>query len=262
MKVSIITPSFNQGKYIGQCVESVLSQSYQNLEHIIIDNLSTDHTLKVLSSYSHDKRLKVISEQDKGQGDAVNKGVIFSSGDIIIWLNSDDFLSSSQVVHKVVEIFQSDNQLDAVYGGVTFFSQGLNWRRYVPPLPMLYDMFRYIAFIGNSNIFLKREIFERNKVALNLHFVIDHEWLLRVFRGKIRYKRISLSITNFRRHDDAKTSLYDQNFKAEEGKLRDQTSGKRKWFNPLFSAIYRCCFFILTISGRLRKKRTLSDDKI
>lgn len=254
MKVSIITPSFNQDKYIGQCVESVLFQSYQNLEHIIIDNLSTDNTRKVLSNYSHDKRLKVISERDKGQSDAVNKGVAFSKGDIIIWLNSDDFLSSVQVVEKVVEIFQSDDKLDAVYGGVTFFNQGSNWMRYVPPLPMVYDMFRYIAFIGNSNIFLKRKILKKNKVSLNLHYVVDHEWLLRVFKGKMRYKRIPLSITNFRRHEDAKSSVYDPSFKAEEGKVRDQTSGKRKYFNSVFLALYRCVFFTLTINGRFITK--------
>lgn len=254
MKVSIITPSFNQDKYIGQCVESVLSQSYRNLEHIIIDNLSTDGTRKVLSNYSHDKRLKVISERDRGQGDAVNKGVRFSTGDIIIWLNSDDFLSSVEVVEQIVAIFQIDDKLDAVYGGVTFFEQGSNLTRYVPPLPMMYDMFRYIAFIGNSNIFFKRYILENNKVSLNLHFVIDHEWLLRVFKRQMRYKRIPLSITNFRRHEDAKTSVYDQSFKAEEGVVRDQTSGKRSYCDSMFSLLYRCIFFTLTLNGRFRKK--------
>lgn len=252
MKVSIITPSFDQKRYIGKCIESVLSQTYGNLEHIIVDNLSTDGTSEVLRNYCDDKRLKVISEKDNGQGDAVNKGLALSTGHVVMWLNSDDYLSSPNVVEEVVNIFQKNRNIDAVYGGVTFFDQVTNHRRYVPPLSMLYDMFRYIAFIGNSNIFLKRKIFEKHQVSVKLHFVIDHEWLLRIFRGEMHYKKIPISITDFRRHPEAKTSVYDQGFKTEEGKIRDQTSRRRDYFNTGFLTLYRCCFFILTLKARFR----------
>ena len=86
-KISIVTPSSNQGQFIAEAIQSVLDQGHQNVEHIIVDNCSNDETLKVLARYPH---LKVICEKDRGQSDALNKGFKIAKGDIIGWLNADD----------------------------------------------------------------------------------------------------------------------------------------------------------------------------
>ena len=91
LKFSIITPSFNQGRFIADAIESVASQKYSNLEHIIIDAQSTDETKNVVDGYSHLSHLKWISEPDDGQTDAINKGFKLASGDIVAWLNADDY---------------------------------------------------------------------------------------------------------------------------------------------------------------------------
>ena len=91
-KISIVSPSFNQGQYIEEAIQSVLNQGYENFEHIIIDACSTDNTLEILKKYSH---LKWISEPDEGQSDALNKGFKLATGDIIGWLNVDDIYLSN-----------------------------------------------------------------------------------------------------------------------------------------------------------------------
>ena len=89
LKISIITVSFNQGQYIEDNIKSVLDQNYPDFEHIIIDACSTDNTLSILKQYPH---LIWTSEPDKGQSDGLNKGFKKATGDIIVWLNSDDMM--------------------------------------------------------------------------------------------------------------------------------------------------------------------------
>lgn len=102
-KISIITPSYNQGRFIEECIMSVINQKYDNFEHIVIDGGSEDETISILKKYKH---LKWVSERDEGQSDALNKGLKMASGNIIGWINSDDyylpgtFLSINNVFNK------------------------------------------------------------------------------------------------------------------------------------------------------------------
>lgn len=102
--VSIITPTYNSEKYIEDCIKSILSQTYTNFEHIIIDGGSTDNTLRIIEKYQTKYRITVISEQDNGMYDAINKGIKLSNGDIISWLNSDDmyFPWALEIVVKAI----------------------------------------------------------------------------------------------------------------------------------------------------------------
>src|SRR5437868_15173719 len=86
-RISVVTPSYNQGRFIAQTIDSVLAQGYPNLEHIVVDGMSTDETPAVLARYPH---LRVVREPDSGQGEAINKGFRLATGDIFCFLNSDD----------------------------------------------------------------------------------------------------------------------------------------------------------------------------
>lgn len=118
MKISIITAVFNCEATIADSIRSLQSQSYFNIEHVIIDGASTDRTLSVIRDLL-DPRSILISEADSGIYDALNKGIANSSGDIIGFLHADDILENSNVVDKVASIF-ADSKIDAVYGDLVY----------------------------------------------------------------------------------------------------------------------------------------------
>lgn len=115
--ISVITPSYNCAEFIAEAIESVLSQGYENFEHIVCDGGSTDQTLAVLSNYPH---LKVVSEPDKGLYDANNKGINLAQGDIITILNADDIIQPG-VFAAAISMFESDSEIEMVSGTAKFF---------------------------------------------------------------------------------------------------------------------------------------------
>jgi glycosyltransferase involved in cell wall biosynthesis len=118
MEISIVTAALNNKFYIWSCIESVLSQTYRNIEHIIIDGGSTDGTPKVLEKYK-DKIAKIISEPDRGIYDALNKGIKLASGDVIGLLNGDDFYAHDKVLETVMSVFEKQN-VDSCYGDLEY----------------------------------------------------------------------------------------------------------------------------------------------
>jgi len=121
MKITIITATYNSGNDLKQCIESVLSQTYQNIEYIIIDNCSTDQTLDIAKNYS-EQVSRIISEPDKGIYDALNKGIKIASGDVIGILHADDFYPSETIIEDVIKKFV-ETGVDSVYGDLQYVSK-------------------------------------------------------------------------------------------------------------------------------------------
>lgn len=118
MKVSIITVTYNSGKFLEDCITSVIRQDYHDIEHIIIDGKSTDSTLEIINRYSR-HIAKHVSEEDKGMYDAINKGMKMATGDVIGILNSDDVLASPDVISEIVNCF-SKHKVDSIYGDLVY----------------------------------------------------------------------------------------------------------------------------------------------
>jgi glycosyltransferase involved in cell wall biosynthesis len=152
LKVSIITPSFNSVNTIGLTIDSVKSQTYSNIEHIIVDGGSSDGTYELLNSRRIEFKT-LIHEKDRGIYDAINKGVRASTGDLIGVLNSDDFFFNSHVIKKIVDTFQSMQEINCVYGNLIYidkyskvkrvwhsidFSPGLFDKSWTPAHPTFY----------------------------------------------------------------------------------------------------------------------------
>ena len=118
MKISIITITFNASATIRTAIESVLSQSYQNIEYIIVDGGSTDGTLDIIKEYG--TKIQWVSEPDKGIYDAMSKGVARATGDVIGMVNADDFYPDNEVLQRVVDVYQENPTLQAVYGDLHY----------------------------------------------------------------------------------------------------------------------------------------------
>lgn len=179
MKISIITATYNSSATIRDTLESVKNQSYNNIEHIIIDGLSKDNTMQIVSSYPH--VAKVISEKDKGIYDAMNKGVLNATGEIIGILNSDDVYIGPDILNKVAKAFEEETT-DAVYGDLKYVQQdNLNkttrtWRSG----PFLKNKFYYGWMPPHPSFFVRKRVYE--KVGLfntTLRSSADYEFMLR-----------------------------------------------------------------------------------
>ena len=184
MKVSIITVVFNNVLTLKDALDSVLSQTHENIEYIVIDGGSNDGTLELIFSYE-DKLSIILSEQDNGIYDAMNKGLKLASGEIIGILNSDDIYQDNRVIEDVVSEFSLDNQLDILYGDLVYVKQS-NTSEVVRKWKSLTYYDKYFED-GNvpphPTVFLRSNVYKSvGYFNLNLRLAADYEFLLRVFK--------------------------------------------------------------------------------
>lgn len=160
MKISIITIVYNRQHCISNCIESVLSQSYDNVEYIVIDGGSTDGTQKVIEEYK-DKIAHYVSEKDEGIFDALNKGISKATGDIIGILNSDDFFYNSETLGKIAQAFESSGA-DLVYAKGMFVDQEnlQKVRRVYPSKPFRKHFLSFGWIPLHTTIFVRNEVFK------------------------------------------------------------------------------------------------------
>ena len=225
MKISIITPSYNQSSYLPICIRSVLFQTYKDIELIVIDGASTDGSVQILkTARSMDSRLRYISEPDTGQGNAVNKGFSIAKGEIIGWINSDDFYFDSNVFQYVVDFFENHPNIDILYGGMAYVDNE-NYLKHVRVAPDFdKELLKMISYIGNTNTFYRRSVIEKNKLEEDFHFVIDHDYMLTITK-EYRAYRTDLIVACFRVHDQAKTQTLTESSKDKERGIRDLKHG-------------------------------------
>ncbi len=202
--VSIVTPSYNQGQFIRETIESVLGQEYPNLEYWVIDGGSTDQTLEVLREYSNDPRLHWISEPDRGQADAVNKGWVRCRGDILGWLNSDDtYLPGA--VQAQVEVFRNHPNVGVVYGDTWYTNaDGRIVGRYDTRAFIPARLLHHPA-IPQPSAFVRRDLIAAHGLLDPLlRYALDFELFVRLlWQTEFCYNR--QPIATYRLHQTSKT---------------------------------------------------------
>ena len=202
--VTIVTPSFNQGRFIRATIESVLSQDYPSIEYIIMDGRSTDETADVVGDYKG--RLKFISEHDRGQSHAINKGFWMARGEIVSWINSDDIILPGAVSCAVRALTQN-TRLGAVYGeGYTIDTDGNVVGRFGATEPFnLWKLIYLSDYILQQTVYFRRSIFDDvGFLDEHLNWGMDWELLIRIGK-KYSMECLPEYMGSIREYGEAKT---------------------------------------------------------
>lgn len=196
--ISIITPSYNQGPYVQRTIRSVLGQGYPNLQYIVVDACSTDETGAVLAEYAG--QLTAIVEKDRGQSDAVNKGIARAAGEVIGWLNSDDTYADG-AIETVAQFFAANPAVDVVYGNADYVDahdrfianavhvERWNYKRLI----------HYSDFIVQPACFFRKAAFEKvGGLDTSLNYAMDYDLWLKMAAAGATFAHVREKLAHYR----------------------------------------------------------------
>ena len=220
--LSIVTPSFNQGLFIKEAIESVASQRYSDVEHLIIDGGSKDETVNILRRCSETwPHVKWSSEPDGGQSEALNRGFRQSTGDLIGWLNSDDRYRPGSF-ECVTKAFAENPDVDVIYGDYAVIDRGgdlLKIKKEIEFNPFILKYYR-VLYIATTATFFRRRIFtEGNWLDEKLHYAMDYEFFVRLVAAGYRFKHIPGLLADMRIHPASKASTMTEVVQKERDSL-------------------------------------------
>jgi len=225
LRISVITPSFNQGGFIERTLASVANQSYPAHEHLIFDGGSSDSTIEVLKAAG--SSIRWVSRPDGGQADAVNQGLQCAEGDVIAWLNSDDIYYPG-AFEQVAAAFSADPELDVLYAMADHIDVDDQPFEEYPTIPWDPEKLRQTCFICQPALFFHRRVID--KVGLldaGLHYCMDYDYWLRLADAGCRFTYLPVKLAGSRLYADNKTLSnrvavhreIGEMFKARDGRV-------------------------------------------
>jgi glycosyltransferase involved in cell wall biosynthesis len=204
--LSIITPSYNQSKYLSKNIESILSQSADDVEHIIVDGGSDDGTIDILKEYDNKYDLRWVSEPDRGQTHALNKGIQMARGEWIGWQNSDDFYLL-RAFDKFRQTLRRNPQADAIYGDLVIVDENGNQiSRQFMTRPSKFIQRYWSLFASNQSLFVRRSVLEEIfPLDEKLEYTMDAELTWKLLDRDYNLVHVPEPLGAFRVQPDAKT---------------------------------------------------------
>jgi glycosyltransferase involved in cell wall biosynthesis len=212
LKVSVVIPSYNQAEFLGRTLNSLLNQTYGPLEIIVVDGGSTDGTVELLRAYEQ-HLAHWISEPDRGQSDALNKGFELATGDIFGWLNADD-LYLPDAVAVAVEVLTRHPNVDVAFGDHLEIDTQDRVINYFYDFPASTGQLLYEGFFANAQaMFWRRSLhLSAGHFDVDLHRTMDYEMMVRflLVSGAQGFEHVNRPLGCFRRHDGQKTQGFDE----------------------------------------------------
>jgi len=206
LTISVVTPSYNQGEFLDECLCSVRDQTYQPIEHFVFDPGSTDGSRDIARKY---KTVTLFEEPDEGQSDALNKGFARTQGDIIAWLNSDDVFASPDVFQRVIDRFNAPDAPDIVYGKGIYINETGDTLRdvYINKNPdSLHWRLQQEDGILQPALFMRRSVIEDvGELTGSRHYCMDYEYWIRCVAAGKTFAYIDESFALARYHNNNKT---------------------------------------------------------
>lgn len=230
--VSVVTPSYSQGEFIEDTILSVKNQHYPNIEHIVVDGGSSDNTLEILRKYQNVYNLRWVSEQDKGQTDAVNKGISMAKGEIIGWLNSDDCYTLD-ALKIAVEAFRDVPEAGMIFGEhyIMDGTGSLYGKRAAKGFKQE-AIIEHPEWVCSPSMFVKRSVLlQTGALDVNLSYAMDYDLFIRLSRIT-QIISIPIPMVYFRKHKRSKTQT------SPSAHWREVLDIHRKYDGRLISPIW------------------------
>jgi glycosyltransferase involved in cell wall biosynthesis len=227
MKVSIVTPSFNQGDFLGQAIRSVVEQKSSNfiLDYTVKDNCSTDSSAEQMAAFSDSDGLSIVVSKDGGQAEALHSIFSQSDGDILGWLNSDD-LYLPGALEYVADAFKRHPEIDVVYGEAYFIDSAGNIIGRYPTTEFDIELMLNACFLSQPSVFFRRSLYEKvGGLDTALNYCLDYNLWIRFAMSDAHFMRSVRYLSATRIHENTKTTLRRSEFVSEISCMFRKTVG-------------------------------------
>ena len=223
LEISAITPSYNQAEFLPECLDTVWFQNRAPIEHLVYDPGSSDNSREIVQNHP---KSKLIAEPDEGQSDAISRGMTEAKGDIIAWINSDDYYPDPHVFKRVAEAFEADDNLDIVYGRGVYVGKNNEYLRdaYVIPKPeqLTWRLHKEVGILQPATFIRRRLIEKIGILRKDLHFCMDYEFWIRARKSGAKFKYIDKTLACARYYSENKTmGARDKSLREVIGMLKE-----------------------------------------
>ena len=241
---SIITVTYNAGKVLEDTIQSVISQTYRNVEYIIVDGSSKDNTLEIIGKYS--KHIsKMVSEPDKGLYDAMNKGIRMATGDYLCFLNAGDKFHAKETLQRITETLKDKDLPDVIYGETAIVDEGgnfLHMRRLSTPERLNWKSFKQGMLVCHQAFLAKRELALKHPYDMQYRFSADFDWCIRIMKEAKCLHNTRLTLIDY-----LNEGMTTRNHKAS---LKERFRIMAKHYGWVSTILHHCWFVIRLILVR------------